>query len=487
MIGYGLPLPMTRPLVLALLVVSSSSFAQPVGPEVAQRFERALRLFSQGNRELALQEFQKLYAETHRPAALFNVALVLAALERPVEAIEAADQVLANPGTFNEARLKHLREVREQQLGKVGQLQVQAPAGVEVTISGRKLGKTPFDAPVLVPSGRVVVAGEAARRKPGFVETEVQPRTVTDVVLELAPLDAQLGAVLLTTRTPGVDVLVDGVKIGQTPDLARIPVEPGQRTVELRRSGYETIKQTVEVGEAAELRVALEPKVDLQTVELDGATVSVDASETQVVLTVDGVRRGLLSGAFKLAPGPHALIFERGGFYPVQREVTVQPRELVSLKVEFEPTPEHRAELEGSLFWHRFLGIGGLALGAVIEGGSLGYLAYNADTRRLFEAKVALYGSDDQVAHGCPDDQGMTRDCQALRAQAQQKADDTKQLDVLGYVGAGVGALFLIGGTVSLFTAPSLAKYDLVPGDSELMQLSLAPFGATGLQVLGRF
>ena len=474
---------MTRMLAV-VLVVSSVAAAQPASPDVAQRFERALRLYAQGNKELALAEFQKLWAESRKPAALFNIALVQAALGHPVEAIEAADQLLANPGSFAPARLQKLRELRESQLDKVGQLTVTAPQGVDVSISGRKLGTSPLDKPVLVPTGRVVVAGEASRRKPGFVETTVPPRGRVDVVLELAPLEAQLGAVRLNTRTPGADVFVDGVKVGQTPTLTRIPVEPGQRVIELRRDGYESVKQSLDVGEAAELQVSLEPKPDAQALELDGATVTAKTSETQVVLTVDGQRRGLLAGSFKLAPGPHVLQFERGGFYPVKRELTVAAQEVVTVEVEFEPTPDLRAELERSLFWHRLLGIGGLSLGAVLAGGSAGYLAWNADTRRVWEGRQALYVS--QQSTGCPDESGMGRDCNALIAQAEEQVRQTRQLDVLGYVGVGVGALFAIGGTVSLLTAPSLSKYDAAPAQTELMQLSLAPFG-TGLQLLGRF
>src|SRR5262249_52833848 len=58
----------------------------PTRAEAAERFDRAIRLVNDGDLTSALAEFQRAYALVPAVIVLYNVGLVYAALNRPVEA-----------------------------------------------------------------------------------------------------------------------------------------------------------------------------------------------------------------------------------------------------------------------------------------------------------------------------------------------------------------------------------------------------------------
>lgn len=473
---------MKKTMIVAWLVVSALAIAaEPVPAELSERFSRGLRLFATGNAQSALLEFQYVHARLPRPSVTYNLALVYADLGQPSESVAMADAVLADPGTLPAVRVDKLKAVRTAQLEKLGELVIQSDvADVEVQVGGKIIGRTPLAGPVRVASGRVFVGGQAPKRKPAFAETMVAPKSQVAVKLELAPLEQQLGFVRLRTKLPGADVLVDGVLVGQTPELLRVPVEPGQRTIALRREGYRTASKQVSIGEGAELELELDPQED--TTSTEGALLTLQPSEDQVVVTVDGTRKGPYVAALKLTPGPHVLLLERGGFYSVERRVSLQPREETSLPITFEPTAELRASLVDARSRSRVLGWVGIGVGAGLAGGMVAILAANGSAR----AQLKAANADLETKYSTPYCT-VQFDCVASHADNEAKIRGTGTGDALAIAGLGVGAVALVTGVVLNLTAPDPTRYDRPASDS-LLELSLAPLPEGGLATAsGRF
>src|SRR5438874_2542522 len=113
------------PLALPLLVVLA---ADPQPESLAQRFQRAVRLFDSGDAEAALREFEAIQHAKASPSVLFNIAFCRAKVEDPVGAVAALDELLEHPGSLEAARLAKARELREQQALRVVPLELSLPA-----------------------------------------------------------------------------------------------------------------------------------------------------------------------------------------------------------------------------------------------------------------------------------------------------------------------------------------------------------------------
>jgi hypothetical protein len=75
-------------------VAQTPTLSPAARQEAAERFDRGLRLFNQGENAGALVEFKRTYELTGDPSTLFNIGLVYAELKRPVEAVDALDMLL---------------------------------------------------------------------------------------------------------------------------------------------------------------------------------------------------------------------------------------------------------------------------------------------------------------------------------------------------------------------------------------------------------
>src|SRR5690606_34247003 len=85
---------MIRALGLALLLVAPSVRAQDASDEARAEFIRGTRALDEGRIADGLACFERSYALSGNPAALFNVVRTLASVGRPLETIDAADRLL---------------------------------------------------------------------------------------------------------------------------------------------------------------------------------------------------------------------------------------------------------------------------------------------------------------------------------------------------------------------------------------------------------
>jgi hypothetical protein len=474
---------------VVLALFACATFAQSGDErdaEAKRRFELATRFYAQGNKEQALDELERVLALSERPAVLINLVIVHAELGHPEAAVTYADRLLGMNTTLDAKRLERVKTIRATQRAKLGEVRISVPVeGVDVSLAGKPLGASPLPAPVLASAGKVVLSAKAPRYEPVYREVLVQPGAALEVVLELKPTPVNLGSVRVRCPVPGVDLFVDGVRVGGTPAVTKVAVMPGARVVSARRDGYRSAEQTVTVPEGGEVEVELLPRAE----EADGsaARVSVTTSEDQVTAVVDGQRKGLLGAALELAPGPHLLVFERGGFYPVRRTVSLTANAAESLSITFEPTPERRGELASQRFWHQLLGT--IGVGAAVAGATASAIytfGYLGNERRVALADLAALNAQADAKMGCYLDRNG---CILPIEEAQRRVAQVDSLRTIGVVGFIASAALLGGGLAALFTAPNLSKYDRRPeGDDFVPELSFAaaPQGAM-VAASGRF
>jgi hypothetical protein len=241
------------------------------------------------------------------------------------------------------------------------------------------------------------------------------------------------------------------------------------------RAGYSGIAQEIDLGPGASGELVFELAVDAVAVSRSGALLTLALSEPGAVVSVDGRTLGPYRGTLKLPHGVHALRVERDGFFPAERQVTLEPLKENRQVIRLQPTSETLAEHESAVSLHKTLGWGGIIAGAVAAGAGATYLALNAGAKS--DAKKALGTVYDQERNEVICDVAAGDDpelCNARYLLAKKNYDDKKKRDVFGFVGIGVGGALLATGVVLLLTGPRADKYDAAPA----LALRLSPEGA---------
>jgi len=149
--------------------------------------------------------------------------------------------------------------------GPTGWLYVRTrPVGAQVNVPGSPAGPAPMllrDLPA--GSARVSVRLDGYLPVDRVVEIKPGEDSVVDLTLQPAPPPARRGALSITTDPAGAEILVDG-KPAQSSPATLQDLAPGKVTLTVRRTGYESVEQTVEVraGETLTVpRISLKPKI----------------------------------------------------------------------------------------------------------------------------------------------------------------------------------------------------------------------------------
>src|SRR5450432_518244 len=291
--------------------------AAPVGPspavkaEARERFDTGLHLFEKGENAGALAEFKRAFQLIPNPLVLYNMGLVYAAMNRPVDALDALNQFIAEPGTAGAEQKKHAEEVRAEQDKRIAQLVVLTNHPATVEVDGVEVGHTPLGKPIRVGSGSHVVAVEA----PGFLgsrrEVTLAGQLTETIAMSMQPTDTRMAQLLVTTALSGAEVVVNGKRVGATPLPASIAVPPGKVTVEIQRAGYLTASQTIALDEGARGEVKLTLEEDPAAPASVKGRLVVTASEAGAELSIDDGARRTLAGAITLPVGPHHVHLEK--------------------------------------------------------------------------------------------------------------------------------------------------------------------------------
>ena len=428
-----------------------------VKAEARERFDTGLHLFEKGENAGALAEFKRAHQLIPNPLVIYNMGLVYAAMNRPVDAFDSLAQFLADPGTAGAEQKKHAEEVRAEQEKRIAQLVILTDHPATVEVDGVEVGHTPLSKPIRVGSGSHVVAVEA----PGFLgsrrEVTLAGQITETIAMAMQPTDTRMAQLVVTAALPGAEVVINGKRVGATPLPASVAVPPGKTSVELQRAGYVTSSQTIALDEGArgELQFTLEED-PAAPASVKGRLV-LSSSEAGSEVSIDGGPRRTLAGPLSLPVGPHHVRVEKAGFEVAERNVEVINGQDASLSVRLAPTSETSALLDDARATRRTVGwsmaIGGLAL--VAGGVVYGFLANSAissnqsSVNSLLAADMQQFLSDGVTPNPCwnhPSTEGnagafMLHGCQGFIDDAQNKVNTAKLERIIGFSVAGLGAV----------------------------------------------
>lgn len=285
--------------------------------EAVARFEKGLRLFDAGDWDAALAEFleaRRLYPLRN---ATYNAAVCLEKLRRYDEAVAMLEDLLrdfgeAMPADAKERAQRKLVELR----ALVGTIEVEgAEPGAEILVDGQIRGEHPLLGPLRVSAGSHLIRV----MKPGFepfeARVEVAGGRSARVTARLPALTRSGRLRVVEQRGEALEVVVDGVVVGQTPWEGRLPV--GEHVVLLRGRGdvgTPPVPVRVDVDRTTPITLAAEEL----TARLRVSPVPVNAS---VAIDAVSVGRGVWVG--RLRAGTHRVEVTAPGFLPVSREVRI--------------------------------------------------------------------------------------------------------------------------------------------------------------------
>jgi hypothetical protein len=473
-------------MVLCLaLVTSSVAHAAPADAtksEAAERFDRGLRLVNDGDLSGGLGEFNRAYALIPSPTVLYNIGLVYAALHRPVESAKALDAALLERGSLKPESVERATTIAREQHELIGHVDVATNVKEgTVEVDNVVVAKLPLTAALNVASGPHTIGVISAGYAPSRREILVAGRERTEVSLDLVAIEGLLGHIAVHCKLPAADVFVDAERIGKTPLESTITVAPGKHEVEVRREGYSPVSREITLKDGAHAELTLNPGLDRGALLHGGGWVSIDSSEPQTVVTVDGEDVGLLTSALRLPVGPHRLHLESGGFVPAERDVDVTAGGTTTVKVAFEPTPETRSRYVSGASSRRTwswitigLGTAAAATGAV--------LAITAQSQ-LQAARTDLAAVNGDWARGAGGSCDHTRElntaqletCSTRLNEAQNSTLNLETRRALGWVVAGAGGAVLVTGVLLLVTGNDQHKYDEKPARETAVRWRVAP------------
>jgi hypothetical protein len=485
----------TAPLAASLLflgaLVSADAHAEPPPPdamraaraEARTRFDLGLKLFGDGDNAGALAEFERAYRLIPNPLVRFNIGLVYAAMGRPVDAVAALDEVLAAPGSMKADKLARAKEIRAQQAARIARLSVTTNVPAALELDGVAAGRTPLAAPLQASAGIHVIGAVAT----GYValrrEVTAAGGTTEEVALSLVPMERILAHATVRCRLPGASVFVDDHPAGTTPLAESLTLSPGPHVIEVRRDGYRPARREVSLGEGATAEVELSLEEDPVAVAESGGTVELDIREPNAQVVVDGVPRGLYTGALRLASGEHRFVVECGGFEPASVGVTVAAHQTRTVRVVLDPTPETRAAYEHRRAWHHQTGLLVGGGGVALIGASIPFIVWNAGRVRSLTgpynaAQAALVNStapNCDFAAGPPNSPAT---CNQVRNNAYSALQSAQDLTPVGYVGLGLGIAATVTGAVLYFTAGRADRFPAHAASTQArLTWSVTPWG----------
>jgi len=478
-----------RFVVLLLLVLWPSLAAaqsEDAKDEARARFVRGVERMEAKDYAGAANEFERAYEHASYAVILFNLGVAYAKLDLPVKAVDALERVVAEPGTLSSQRVAQAKETIAAQRKRIGQLEVKVDVpGATVRVDGVDVGRAPLT--VSVRSGlhfvEAVEVGYAPSRREVLVAGEAQ----AEVALSLQATADGLGQLWVRSDLPGAEVILDGVRVGTTPMTSSIPVLPGEHDVELRREGYRNAVRRVTVGVGATADLSLEPRPNRSAIARGRSRLALTGDDArELVITLDGERFGLYQSPVAVAPGPHRVLVERGGYLATEVEVDVPRGETLTQAVSLEPTPETIEAHDASVADYRIAAWTTLGAGVALIGAGVGYTVYNegvrADKEEQFEAllapgqRCAMAGSTDLF---CVD---LAEDLDAGSARRP-----------IGYALIGTGAASAIASIVLFAVMPDPDRFrpDLDDDAEEVFgswrpSWSVRPGGAA-LGLVGRF
>ena len=459
--------------------------------EAAERFDRGLRLFNQGENAGALVEFKRTYELTGEPSTLFNIGLVYAELKRPVEALDALDMLLKSSAKLGPEQRQKAEKVRAEQQSFVSFVNVSTNVQAMIELDGVEASHTPLNGPLRVAAGHHVMGAIAAGYAPLRKTIDIAGGETQKLSFDLVPGEAALGHLALHCALPAAAIWIDGTESGRTPLTATLALNPGPHHIEVRREGYRPAIADIKLDLGAVADLTLDPEIDAAEVARSGGELVVAASETDTLLSVDGRAPQPLAGPIRLPVGAHHLSLTRAGFEPAELDVTIARGATFNTTVNLQATAVTRDAYLAGIHARRIWGwtAAGVGVAAVVTGVVLlvtGHSALNSanDNLNLVDQEF-VRGSGKPCDPSLQVDQPM---CTALYDNANQRVSNANTRITVGYIVGGVGVAAAVVGAVVLLTGDDPGRYDRKSASSTRPTFSAWTTGSSGgLMLLGRF
>jgi len=469
---------------LAQATAPSSTPESEVRDEARQRFDRGLSLYNAGDAMGAMAEFQLAYDLTGHPVVLYNLALVRASLGFAAEALDALEQletpeVSAVLGPERTAKAQQVRDELQPRVGRLD-LRISVP-GAKIEIDNVDVATSPTP-PIRVTAGQHIVAILAPGYDPERHRVLVAGESTRVLEVALQPLDQNLAHLKLWTGVPDVEIRVAGGIVGYTPLATELAFKPGSYAVDLRRGGYEPVARTLklEPNATAELAIPLVPTTEGLS---SGGTLKFDISETEAVVTIDGIATLVPADGLRVPAGRHAVGVQRAGFFDVTRMVAVEPKQRRTVDITLLPTPQYLEAYVRHAQRRRTWSYVSMGIGSAFVAGSSVFLAWNATQKRDAEAAFDAYADEVEAMPGarCANDL-----CDQTLAILVDDLEAKRQRDIYGWIGLGLGASVLTTGILLYALGKDPKRYDPSPASDVLPSLSLG-WGVGTISVSGRF
>lgn len=430
--------------------------AAAVKTEARERFDRGLNLFEKGEHAAALAEFKRAFELIPNPVVLYNMGLVYAAMNRPVEAVDALDRFYAATGDKATVEQKHQGgKVRAEQAARIARLMVVTNHPSTVELDGVEAGHTPMTEPLAVPSGAHTITAIAPGFQPSRREVTLAGQVTETVSLALVPTETGAAHLAVTTPVPGAEVWINDKRVGVTPLLGTVAVAPGEVRIELRRDGYLSSSKAMHIDEGANARVDLSLDEDPAATSPKGRLRLALSVSGSTEIAVDGTPRGNTADGLSLPAGPHTLRVDCVGFEPYNRSIQIDPGRDLALAVSLVPTLETQTRDEDSARTRRIVGWSMMGGGVAT---AVGAAAYAILTRHdVSQAQASLndqLAKEQNTANLPPTSRDPCYDgpdrmpnyyegfgCGAIKAGLQNQVDSAKLKRVLAWSGVGVGAI----------------------------------------------
>ncbi len=196
--------------------------------------------------EDALGHYKQAYELSGNPALLYNMGRAYEALAEYPAALEALEQFSEKAPADLRARVPKLEELVSDVRKRVSTLVFHSPAGAEVRVGGRVVGKThEGQNRFRVNAGPKPVSVVHPDYLPFEAQATLPPGDVETLEVNLRSRRSE-GLLIVRSRVEGAKVSVDGADLGAVP--AEAVVKPGLHRVAIHRDGYDSTETSVVVS-----------------------------------------------------------------------------------------------------------------------------------------------------------------------------------------------------------------------------------------------
>lgn len=229
-------------------------------------YRAGVRATKLGKNADAIVFFERALPKKHDTADLFYNLVQVAKLQRAWEKVALYGQafVLLEPGTKDATAVGREVDQALETLAKRGKVAVAVeltvPDGGKAFVDGAPVADHGHAAVRLVP-GTYALTAEKVDHKPFAQPLVVAAGAVARVKVELERIIYHGQVAIASTPADGVQVFVDGERVGETPLKAPLELEAGRKLLfRFEKQGFEPWVRYVELGKNESVK--LEPKLE---------------------------------------------------------------------------------------------------------------------------------------------------------------------------------------------------------------------------------